>query len=143
MRRGLLAVLVLLAGCGVGGGSGPGSARTVDHIILYDMRLHGGPGYKMQITYTDSSGATTKQETSSPNWSRQITVRYPDVTTVVLSGISTEQGAARLGSALPETECILWVDGEIVDQEKSLFPTCEAKLTATARPIPTVSPSRT
>ncbi|WP_239405273.1 hypothetical protein [Frankia sp. Cj3] len=146
MRR-LLTVamtLVFMAGCGTfggGGESGPQPAKTVEHVILYQLYAQGGSNFMITLNYTDSTGRQKHEESTAPSWAKQVTVRYPDVMLVAISGnaVATPMAPAPLGTGLPRVQCILTVDGEIVDQKASILPTCEATLTATARPIPKLS----
>lgn len=147
MRRvAVLAVTTLLAltGCGTfgSGGSEPPANQRVSHKIFYDIHHAGTPGFTLLVRYTDSSGGTAEAESISGTWSKEVTVEYPDVTTVTFGGAAVPDGANQpaLGSQIPPTTCILWVDGSIVAQQQSLQPTCQATLTASV--VPPKSPSK-
>ncbi|MFC6018719.1 hypothetical protein ACFP2T_21225 [Plantactinospora solaniradicis] len=127
----------------VGGGGGDETDQEVSHTILYQMSHSGGAGFKVQITYTDSTGQDVPAESISGIWSQEITVQYPEVPIVAIAGNAVPDAAAQppLGSQLPRVQCILWVDGAIVDQQASLRPTCEARLSASVAPPRSGSPS--
>ncbi|AEH08866.1 MULTISPECIES: hypothetical protein [Protofrankia] len=147
MRRlpAVAAALVLMAGCGTfgdRGGPAPHREEKVDHVIFYQIYLRGGPGFEIYLNYTDATGKQQHDESIAPTWFRQITVRYPDVMLVAISGTAVPEPATLAGLAVqfPSTECVLTIDDEIVDQRASGFPTCQATLTATAHPVPRRSP---
>jgi hypothetical protein len=138
----VVAVLLALAGCRVDGGNdGEGPAEQVSHEILYDIFYSGGPGFNIQVQYVDEAGRMTQAMSRGSTWSKTVTLVYPDVTTVFLSGNAVPDVAQPPVTApLPQVQCILWVDGKIAAQQRSLLPTCQVELTATKPPAP--SPSR-
>ncbi|WP_238005929.1 hypothetical protein KZZ52_41985 [Dactylosporangium sp. AC04546] len=142
-------LLLTLSGCGTlgsGGGTEPPADQRVSHEVSYDLFHSGGPGFKLLVSYTDASGRNATAETPTGTWSQSVTLQYPDVTTVTFGGQAAPDSGNQppLGSQIPSTTCILWVDGSIVAQHQSLQPTCQAKLTASVAPPKSrsASPSR-
>jgi hypothetical protein len=147
MRRAgvLAALLALLAGCGtVQAGNDAEdqpeqSTRTADHEIRYEVQLLNA-GYTLQVSYTDESGGGGADQPIGGVWTKTLTARYPNISELFLIGTPVPDPSTQQPVEGPTVLCILWVDGNVADQQQSGVAECHAKLTDQV--LPPTSSSR-
>jgi hypothetical protein len=136
MRRVALVVVLLLTltGC---------SEQSVPHVVEYELNMVGPNAFAdIQARYTGENGLSQRADQFAGSWSQRVTVKYPDVKSVRLTGtFKLRDSIPGQETRLPVSKlrCTITVDGEVADQRIQDAPTCTAKLSATAHPLPSGS----
>ncbi|MFJ6198347.1 hypothetical protein [Micromonospora sp. NPDC092111] len=144
MRRAVVtaALAATLVGCS------PDIPVVEQQPVRYDVTLElyqqGGVGlFEMDVTWGHSADPSQKEHLVVPAWKKELTVSWPDESSVYVTGVAqpkpgVDHGMAYLNGT-PKVRCVLKLNGQVVRDITDVVPQCDYNLNGSPPPAPSGS----
>ena len=117
----LVAGLLLVAGCGA-------TPATETHTVTFQLETVDPTAYTdIKAEYAMVPLAEEKSKTYDTSWKKDVTIHYPDVARVAVTGeieLNDDVLVPDPGATAARLQCQIWVDGVLVSQHVGHTVTC-------------------